>query len=435
MSKKDADARLRDIVLDPIGTSLRATNANDDSKPFQDPDGKDIYSQYDARTLDVWEGRNGEHIRLEKHPLSRKLPARLFEPDSPRASRTESLVFRLLVTCPAMDANQEAWHDDLSEAGKKQINYLPFEPEAIQELITKYYLPEHWMYLRMQAREVGNFHRETSWDFTKKEPVATRIGRCQETADVGSWLSGMLMFAAGMVIHLPFVLRPARQLHFLKLQAQDKRGRAVDYRRKHADKWITDYYPHRDDPFIWSFTMSHNLQNGKTRGILDGLTDAALRNLRDQILSPGKTGWYEHPLDLPTILLKIYSRHTQWEINRLADDVASFEEAAKKEKYKEIDQFDDITTQLAFLERALDFEKNLVQSLLDTLQYLEDKIFPKALEAGSTSHTTFIQRTNPQVQEKLTNIASMIQNNVHTCTYFQTRTKDALEYVRYVLLM
>ncbi len=96
--------------------------------------------------------------------------------------------------------------------------------------------------------------------------------------------------------------------------------------------------------------MSHNLQDGKTRGILNGLTDAGLRNLRDHLSPAGKEGWYEHPLDLPTILLKIYSRHTQWEINRLADDVASFEEAAKQEKYKEIDQFDDITTQLAFLE-------------------------------------------------------------------------------------
>jgi hypothetical protein len=176
--------------------------------------------------------------------------------------------------------------------------------------------------------------------------------------------------------------------------------------------------------------MSHSLQDGKTRGLLDGLTDAGLRNLRDQLSPPGKTGWYEHPLDLPTILLKMYSRHTQWEINRLADDVASFEEAAKREKYKEIDQFDDITTQLAYLERSLDFEQNLTQSLLDTLQYLEDKIFPRALEAGTSSHTTFIHRTNPQVQEKLTNIASMVQNNLHTCTYFQTRTKDALEYVR-----
>ena len=176
MSRKDADARLRDVILDPIGTSLRATNSTDDSKPFQDLVEEDIYSQYDARTLDVWEGRDGQSLRLGEYPLSRKLPARLFEPDSPRASRNETLVFRLLVTRPAMDANQESWHDDLSEAGKKQINYLPFEPESIQELITRYNLPEHWMYLRMQAREVGNFHRETSWDFTKKEPLATRIG-------------------------------------------------------------------------------------------------------------------------------------------------------------------------------------------------------------------------------------------------------------------
>jgi hypothetical protein len=179
MSKKEAEARLRDIVLDPIGTSLRATNALDDSRPFQDPVKEDIYSLYDARTLDVWEDRSGASTRLEEHPLSKRLPAHLFEPDNPRGSRTETLVFRLLVTHPAMDANQEAWHDDLSKAGQKQINYLPFEPGAIQELVTKYYLPEHWMYLRMAAREVGNFHRETSWDLTKKEPVATRLGRFQ----------------------------------------------------------------------------------------------------------------------------------------------------------------------------------------------------------------------------------------------------------------
>lgn len=198
-------------------------------------------------------------------------------------------------------------------------------------------------------------------------------------------------------------------------------------------KWKTEYYPHRDDPFIWSFAMSHNLQDGKTRGILDGVTDAGLRNLRDQLSPPGKTGWYEHPLDLPTILLKVYSRHTQWEISRLADDVLSFEEAAKKEKFQEVDQFDDITTQLAYLDRSLDFEQNLTQSLLDTLQYLEEKIFPKALEAGSTSHSVFIHRTNPQVQEKLTNIASMVLNNRNTCQYYQARTKDALEYVSWTI--
>lgn len=108
MSRKDAEARLHDMVLDPVGTSLQATNAGDDSRPFQDPGKEDICSLYDARTLDVLEDRNGASTRLEEHPLSRKLPARLFEPDSPRASRTDSLVFRLLLTRPAMDANHEA---------------------------------------------------------------------------------------------------------------------------------------------------------------------------------------------------------------------------------------------------------------------------------------------------------------------------------------
>jgi hypothetical protein len=206
MSRKDADGRLHDIVLDPIGTSLRATNAADDSKPFQDPSKEDIYSIYDTRTLDVWEDRNGASTRLEEHPLSRKLPARLFEPDSPRASRNEMLVFRLLVTRPAMDANQEAWHDDLSEAGQKQINYLPFEPEAIQELITRYYLPEHWMYLRMQAREVGNFHRETSWDFTKKEPVATRLGKKRESLVDPGWRASSVLTRALQVSSYIFLL-------------------------------------------------------------------------------------------------------------------------------------------------------------------------------------------------------------------------------------
>lgn len=233
------------------------------------------------------------------------------------------------------------------------------------------------------------------------------------------------------MINFPFVLRPARQLHFLTTEASDLKGNPVDYKRKYPGRWRDEYYPHRDDPFIWSFAMSHNLQDGRTRGLLDGLTDDGIRNLRDQVSPPGKQGWYEHPLDLPTILLKIYSRHTQWEMNQLANDVDRFEEAAKREKYKEMNQFDEITTKLAYLERSLDFEKNLTQSLLDTLQYLEDKIFPTALQAGTSSHTNFIHRTNPQVQEKLTNIANMILNNLHTCTYFQTRTKDALEYVRF----
>ena len=411
MSRREAEERLHNLVVDPIGTSLRATNGSNTSKPFQDlSKEEDVYSLYDARTLDVWEGPQGSSARLEEHQLSKKLPPRLFEPDSPHGSTSEKLVFRLLVTHPIMDTHLQAWHDDLSETGQKQIDFLPFEPESMKELITRFHLPEHWAYLRKQAREVGNFHRETSWDFTKKDPVGTRLG---------------------IVIHFPFVLRPARQLHFIKSEKYDEKGNEIDYRRKYqAGKWNTEYYPHRDDPFVWSFAMSHNLQDGRTRGLLDGLTDVGLRSLRDELSPAGKPGWYEHPLDLPAILLEIYCRHTQWEINQLAADVSNFEEAAKGMKLKEIDDFDDITTQLAFLERSLDFEKNLAQSLLDTLQYLEEKIFPKALEeGGSRSHTAFIQRTNPQMHEKLTNIASMIMNNLHTCTYFQSRTQDALEYV------
>lgn len=186
MNKSEMDVRLREIVVDPIGTSLRATTASDDSKPFQDLYKEDKCSLYDVRTLDVWEYGKDASTRLEEHPLSKKLPARLFEPDSPRASRgRENLVFRILVTRPAMGIHHEASHDDLSKAGQRQINYLPFDPEAMQELITRYQLPEHWMYLRMAAREVGNFHRETSWDFSKKEPVGTRLGRLLGSTKTG----------------------------------------------------------------------------------------------------------------------------------------------------------------------------------------------------------------------------------------------------------
>jgi hypothetical protein len=75
-----------------------------------------------------------------------------------------------------MDENQVASHDDLGVAGMKQITHLPFEPDSMQELVTRYHLPENWMYLPMQAREVRTFHRESSWDFLKREPVAIRLG-------------------------------------------------------------------------------------------------------------------------------------------------------------------------------------------------------------------------------------------------------------------
>jgi hypothetical protein len=85
-----------------------------------------------------------------------------------------------------------------------------------------------------------------------------------------------------------------------------------------------------------------------------------VRSLREHLLPLGREGWYEHPLELPTILLNIHSRHTQWEINQIADDVEIFEDVTKTVKYRQIDQFNEITTQLACLERALDFENNLV---------------------------------------------------------------------------
>lgn len=85
-------------------------------------------------------------------------------------------MLRLLVTRPASVGNQLAWHDDLGKPGNKQIDYLPFVPEAMEDLIHQWDLPRSWPWLRLNAREVGNFARKTEWDFKVKPPRAVRIG-------------------------------------------------------------------------------------------------------------------------------------------------------------------------------------------------------------------------------------------------------------------
>lgn len=128
------------------------------------------------KTIDIWAAPNGPRLVDHDYGLSRRLPDRLFEASSPAHSRGERLMLRLLVTRPALAGNQLAWHDDLAKYGYKQINYLPFVPGAMEELIQQWDLPKSWPWLRLNAREVGNFSRKTEWNFKAKPPRAIRIG-------------------------------------------------------------------------------------------------------------------------------------------------------------------------------------------------------------------------------------------------------------------
>ena len=176
MSTESADERDPDIITDPIGVSLQASIPPEDTafRELRKPRPDSLFS---CRTLDVWAGPNSPPRRLDRtYPLSRDLPDRLFEAYHPSASDHERLVLRLLVTRPVTAKDGLAWHDDLGKTGWKQINYLPFVPEAVDDLIRQWDLPRDWAWLRLHAKEVGNFSRKTEWDFSVTPARAVRIG-------------------------------------------------------------------------------------------------------------------------------------------------------------------------------------------------------------------------------------------------------------------
>ncbi len=171
----DSEHHLEDKITDPIGYSLQAT-ISDEHTSFRNLDKTRPDSLFDVKTIDIWAGSNGPRLLDHDYGLSRRLPEHLFDASNPAASHGERLMLRLLVTRPALAPNQLAWHDDLSKYSYKQINYLPFVPGAMEDLIQQWDLPRNWPWMRLNAREVGNFARKTEWDFKVNPPRAVRIG-------------------------------------------------------------------------------------------------------------------------------------------------------------------------------------------------------------------------------------------------------------------
>ncbi|KIV79956.1 hypothetical protein PV11_07495 [Exophiala sideris] len=390
-----------EYIYDPIRVSLLAT-IDDENTAYKDPDKIDRYSLFEAKTIDIWEtNQRGPQILDRNYPLSRRLPEDLFEAYHPSAPRGSRLALRLLCTRPVLASNQTARYDDLDRPDDRQVNYLPFVPEGIQDLIHQWDLNREYTWMRLNSREVGNFQRKTGWDFGSNPPRATR-----------------------MVIHFPFVLRPARRV---KWEAQTKKHPAS--RRTLRSK----YNPHRDDPFIWSFAMSHSLRDGKTRGIVDGVTDFAIGDLSRRLLK-GRSEWYPHPLHVPVVLLNIFFDHAAWEVNRLCVKVGRFEYLSRDAGIGSLQDFDTITTQLQYTRRSLDFQQSLTKFLLETLKFLETKVFARELSSRddgiSESYRTYVYHTNPHMEEKLKNTLHLIENNLSTCQYLQSRTRDALDFIK-----
>jgi hypothetical protein len=233
--------------------------------------------------------------------------------------------------------------------------------------------------------------------------------------------------ALGIVINFPFVLRPARQTRYF---ANPKNRQRPPSRRSLKSN---TYNPHRDDPFLWSFAMSHSLRDGKTRGLLDGLTNWAIGDVSRRLLKATQQ-WYLHPLHVPVILLGIFFDHAAWEVNRLCIEVEQFEFLSRDAGIGSLKSFDTITTELQYIRRDLDFLQSLTKFLLETMEFLEKKIFDREVPRGrsdgiSDMYRTYVYQTNPHMEEKLNNILHLIENNLSTTVYLQARTSDALDFV------
>lgn len=178
--------------------------------------------------------------------------------------------------------------------------------------------------------------------------------------------------------------------------------------------------------------MSHSLLNGKTRGILDGVTDFAFGDVMRR-LQETREPYYAHPLNVPVVLLNIFFDHIAWEIGRLCVAVRQFEILSRDAQIGSLEDFDTITTELQYARRSLDFQLSLSKFLLETSKFLEEKIFARTVmsRGGSMAeqYRKYVFQTNPHIEEKLNNIQNLIENNLSTCQYLQSRTRDALDYV------
>ena len=166
-----------EYIVDPIRVSLFAT-IDDENTAYRDPHKTDRHSIFEAKTIDIWESHSrGAQILDRSYPTSRNLPEDLFEAYHPLAPRDNRLALRLLCTRPMTGSNETARHDDMSVAGDRQINYLPFLPNDVQDLIRQWDLNREFTWMRLNAREVGNFQRKTVWNFEVEPPRAIRMGK------------------------------------------------------------------------------------------------------------------------------------------------------------------------------------------------------------------------------------------------------------------
>ena len=184
--------------------------------------------------------------------------------------------------------------------------------------------------------------------------------------------------------------------------------------------------------------MSHSLRDGKTRGLLDGLTDWAYGDMSRRLLKASQQ-WYPHPLHVPVILLNIFFDHSAWEVNRLCVAVGHFEFLSRDAGTSSLEQFDAITTELQYLGRSLEFQQSLTKFLLETMKFLEKKVFeregPNSGDGMSDAYKNYVYQTNPHMEEKLNNLLHLIENNISTGQYLKSRTQDALDFVSVYLLI
>jgi hypothetical protein len=172
-----------DFITDPIKVSLLAT-IDDENTAYNDLNKDERGSFFEAKTIDIWESSRGAQLLDRNYPVSRRLPNDLFEPHHPAVTRGSRLSLRLLLTRPQLGSNEAARHDDMSPPGARQINYLPFLPGEVQDLIRQWDLNREYTWMRINAREVGNFQRKTIWNFDVDPPRAVRMG---ESSCVSPW--------------------------------------------------------------------------------------------------------------------------------------------------------------------------------------------------------------------------------------------------------
>ena len=429
VDRMNSNAGLDEYIRRPVALSLRAAGGyqpetyNKDLFKNLKPghEGEDIFEVY---RLDLWdfphEGKNRLHLYDPAHlNASGRWLADVLDPmQDERFSKERGLLkFRLLLTHPPLEYRwpwRPRMHDQ-SGSGHKQIYHTPFVLKDMKKLIRGFHLPRDWLYLRLHAKGAGNFFRKTEWDF--ETGVAQRVG---------------------FVINFPFVLSPSRRYTGPSKDPEKDRA-ALEKAMSSEEEEAMAAKLRNGDPYIWSVSWSHNLIDGTTNGIFDGVTDWTTDDLCER-LQAEKAYWSSHPLYLAMVLLDMYTGFAAMEGKSM--DVKEHRLEAKSRKdldeiEKYINKFGDQSRKLADILRMLDFSLKLVDFLTETLQYLEDpKVLPQRwMSTSSTSddrvsRRAYFDRVGTQMRESLMNTSYFLKNQMHRCECLQKRANDELGVVR-----